>query len=34
MLNGQLVEIAPTAEFFDLPSDERTSAFVQGKMVY
>ena len=34
MLSGQLVEIAPTAEFFDHPKDERTSAFVQGKMVY
>ncbi len=34
LLNGQMVEIAPTAEFFDSPRDERTAAFVQGRMVY
>ena len=34
ILNGQLVEIAPTDEFFERPHDERTEAFVQGKMVY
>lgn len=34
VLNGVLVEIAPTADFFNQPQDERTAAFVQGKMVY
>ncbi len=32
--NGQVVEVAPTAEFFESPSDPRTADFVQGKMVY
>lgn len=34
MLGGQLIEVAPTGDFFDRPQDERTAAFVQGKMVY
>lgn len=34
LLNGQLVEVAPTQTFFGAPSDPRTAAFVQGKMVY
>jgi tungstate transport system ATP-binding protein len=34
ILNGQLVEMAPTDDFFERPRDERTDAFVQGKMVY
>ncbi len=34
MLDGQLVEIADTATFFDSPSRARTAAFVRGDMVY
>lgn len=34
VLNGELIEIAPTADFFETPSDSRTADFVQGKMVY
>lgn len=34
MLNGQLIEIADTAAFFDSPQDSRTAAFVRGEMVY
>ncbi len=34
LLNGQLVETAPTDEFFTNPSDSRTADFVQGRMVY
>lgn len=34
LLNGQLVEAAPTEEFFTNPSDPRTSDFVEGRMVY
>ena len=34
MLNGQIVEVAPTAEFMDSPKDARTRAFVRGDMVY
>jgi len=33
-LEGQIVEIAPTAAFFDAPQDPRTAAFVRGEMVY
>lgn len=31
---GQLVEAAPTEEFFSNPVDRRTADFVQGRMVY
>jgi tungstate transport system ATP-binding protein len=34
LLNGNLVEVASTAQFFENPADERTAQFVQGKMVY
>jgi tungstate transport system ATP-binding protein len=34
LLNGSLIEVAPTRRFFENPNDERTAQFVQGKMVY
>ncbi|MGQ0602155.1 MAG: ABC transporter ATP-binding protein [Anaerolineales bacterium] len=34
LLNGQLIELAPTSEFFESPHDPRTAAFVRGEMVY
>ncbi len=34
LLDGQLVEVAPTAQFFDAPRDPRTAAFVSGELVY
>ena len=34
LLNGRLVEVAPTAEFFERPADRRTRAFLSGEMVY
>jgi tungstate transport system ATP-binding protein len=34
MLDGQIVDIAPTAEFLDHPADPRTRAFLSGDMVY
>lgn len=34
LLNGQLVEVAPTEQFYNNPSDLRTADFVQGRMVY
>lgn len=34
MLNGALIELAPTVDFFDSPRDPRTTAFVKGEMVY
>ncbi|MBK8835456.1 MAG: phosphate ABC transporter ATP-binding protein [Anaerolineae bacterium] len=34
MLEGQLVEVAPAAEFFSAPKDPRTAAFVGGEMVW
>jgi tungstate transport system ATP-binding protein len=34
LLEGSLVEVAPAADFFGLPQDPRTAAFVQGRMVY
>lgn len=34
MLNGQIVEIAPTSDFLDRPQDARTRAFVNGEMIY
>ena len=34
LLNGQLVEVAQTEDFFTKPSDSRAADFVQGRMVY
>lgn len=34
LLNGQLVEVSGTEEFFARPCDSRTADFVQGRMVY
>lgn len=34
LLEGRVVETAPTAAFFDSPKDARTGAFVRGEMVY
>ncbi len=34
LLDGKLVEIAPTEQVFDSPRDPRTADFVQGRMVY
>lgn len=34
LLDGQIIEIAHTEQFFDSPSDPRTAAFVHGEMVY
>jgi tungstate transport system ATP-binding protein len=34
LLNGSLIEVASTQQFFENPTDERTAQFVQGKMVY
>jgi|WetSurMetagenome_2_1015567.scaffolds.fasta_scaffold150050_2 tungstate transport system ATP-binding protein len=34
LLDGRLVEIAPTADLFDRPSDPRTREFLSGRMVY
>ena len=34
LLNGELVEMGPTKQFFGFPSDPRTAAFVRGEMVY
>ncbi len=34
LLNGQLIEIAETAAFFESPQDPRTAAFVRGEIVY
>ena len=34
LLEGKLIEIGPTAQFFDAPRDPRTTAFVRGEMVY
>lgn len=34
LLNGQLIEIAPTEDFFAAPQDARTAAFVRGEMVW
>lgn len=33
VLNGELIEVAPTGAFFESPADPRTDDFVQGKMV-
>jgi tungstate transport system ATP-binding protein len=34
LLDGQLVEIGPTARLFDDPRDPRTRAFLTGDMIY
>jgi tungstate transport system ATP-binding protein len=34
LLDGDLVEVAPTRMFFEAPCDPRTAAFVRGEMVY
>jgi tungstate transport system ATP-binding protein len=34
LLDGQVVEMAPSATFFTSPADPRTAAFVRGEMVY
>jgi len=34
MLDGKLVEVAPTNSFFETSNDKRVSAFVHGDMVY
>lgn len=34
LLDGRLIEVAPTADFFETPRDPRTAAFVRGEMVY
>jgi tungstate transport system ATP-binding protein len=34
LLEGRLIEVAPTPTFFENPSDPRTAAFVRGEMIY
>jgi tungstate transport system ATP-binding protein len=34
LLGGELVEMAPTKDFFESPLDPRTAAFVRGEMVH
>jgi tungstate transport system ATP-binding protein len=34
LLDGELVEVAPTRIFFESPSDPRTAIFVRGEMIY
>lgn len=34
LLEGQIVEVAPTPEFFASPRDPRAAAFVRGDLVY
>jgi tungstate transport system ATP-binding protein len=34
LLDGQIVESAPTAQLLDHPTDPRTKAFLSGDMVY
>lgn len=34
LLDGRLIEVAPTRAFFDSPQSPSTSAFIHGKMVY
>jgi len=34
LLNGRVIETAPTETFFNTPHDARTAAFVRGDMVY
>ena len=34
MLDGEMIEVAPTAEFFEQPHDPRTAAFISGDLPY
>ncbi|MCL4250885.1 MAG: ATP-binding cassette domain-containing protein [Anaerolineae bacterium] len=34
LLDGELVEIAPSAAFFESPRDPRTAAFISGDLIY
>ena len=34
LLDGKIIEVADTVQFFNQPSDPRTQAFVRGEMVY
>lgn len=34
LLDGELVEVGPTEQIFESPTDPRTRAFVRGEMVY
>jgi tungstate transport system ATP-binding protein len=34
LLDGRIVEVGPTQEFFDAPRDARTRAFLTGEMIY
>lgn len=34
LLEGKVIEMTETAQFFESPTDPRTSAFVRGEMVY
>ena len=34
LLEGELVEVAPTRQFFNAPRDPRTAAFLSGELVY
>ena len=34
LLGGRLIELLPTAQFFNAPRDPRTRAFIDGEMVY
>lgn len=34
LLDGEIVEVADSAAFFEDPADQRTAAFVSGEMIY
>ncbi|PDV97003.1 phosphate ABC transporter ATP-binding protein [Candidatus Chloroploca asiatica] len=34
MLDGRIIELAPTETFFETPHDPRTTAFIKGDMLY
>jgi ABC-type phosphate transport system ATPase subunit len=34
MLEGELVEVEPTAHFFNSPRDSRTAAFINGDLIF
>jgi tungstate transport system ATP-binding protein len=34
VLDGEVIEVSPTGEFFEKPQDSRTASFVRGDMVY